>query len=78
MLELEPDWENKEEVSKLKLRPNNTVILHPVEEKKYSKEELKQAYEKGQENKYNTISSTEGRKVKIILFEEWFNKNYPE
>lgn len=37
-LEMEADWENVEERAKIKIRPDNTVILH--ESKKYSREEL--------------------------------------
>lgn len=60
----------------LKLKANGSVTIHPVKERMYTLEEIK-----------NTIACSafiEGRKSNIpnievaAYFEKWFNKNYSE
>lgn len=52
---------------RLKLRSNGTVIIHPVKERKYTREEFRHAVRQA------WIMSNG-----IVKFEEWFDQNYPE
>lgn len=53
---------------KIKLRKDNTVICHPVEERKFTKAELEKAYDDAIEMMANGPDKP---------FHEWFNQNYP-
>lgn len=65
----------------LKLKPNGSVIVHPVKEKMYTREEFKKAIwnfgcelwieEYGENPNEEKTNMTE-------IFNNWFNKNYPE
>ena len=55
----------------LKLKSNGSVIVHPVKERMYTREEFKKAM------KYTWIFCN-GPVADIINFEAWFNQNYPE
>lgn len=71
----------KPKTYKLKLKPNGSVIVHPVKEKMYTREEFKKAIwnfgcelwieEYGENPNEEKTNMTE-------IFNNWFNKNYPE
>lgn len=59
-------------INEVKINSDSTICISKVEEKKYSREELKSACLKAGSYAMNTEDHT------ITPFEEWFNKSYPE
>ena len=57
-----------------KLNPDNTIIIHPVEEKMYSKEELFKAFTYGFQNKEGKL---EQDLISVLMdrFDKWVNSN---
>jgi len=61
----------KSKTYKLKLKPNDSVIIHPVKERMYTREEFKKAIKYTWDYCNSLVSD-------IVNFEAWFNQNYPE
>ena len=55
----------------LKLKPNGSVIIHPVKERMYTREEVKDILKQFDCSEIGRFSGPTARK-------EWFDKNYPE
>lgn len=60
--------------SQLKLRPNGTVIIHPVKQKTYTRDEVKQML-----GNYGTdVAMAVINKLPIPYYGDWMDKRYPE
>lgn len=64
-------YKNHNKQLNFKLKSNGSVIIHPVKERMYTREEFKKAI------KY-TWDYCNGLVSDIVNFEAWFNQNYPE
>jgi len=63
----------KYQVEFLKIKPNGSVVVHPVKERMYTRAELKAALAKSYNDR--TLAIAEEREFNL---KEWFEENYPE